>query len=291
MSSVVELATYPGLDDRIVILRAGEIVDAVFVRTERFNVLIDTLDTPETCSAALDLLGQGTHDRPLVVVNSHMDWDHFWGNRAVAGSAIIIAHDKALQRFKAPSVREVLQRKSAEDARFKSVELCAPTVTFADRLHLDGGDLTLELIPTPGHSPDHLAVWIPELRTCLAVDAVETPIPKVWSDDPLDLRSLIASLHLIEGLNAEHVVLAHGQTDSPSIVSQNLRYFETMTERVRQFDWTAGMSDGSDIPEGLRLFDVTPDRPGLSPEALSFYERFHRANLRAAVRSFRELGK
>ena len=291
MSSVVELATYPGLDDRVVVLRAGEIVDAVFVRTERFNVLIDTLDTPETCSAALELLGRSIHNRPMIAVNSHMDWDHFWGNSAIAGRAIIIAHEKALQRLRDPSAGEVLQRKLAEDARFRSVELCAPTITFTDRLRLDGGDLTLELIPTPGHTPDHVAVWIPELRTCLAVDAVETPIPKVWSDDPQDLRSLVASLHVIDGLKAEHAVLAHGQTDSPSVVSQNIRYFETLAERVRQFDWTAGMGDESTIPKGLELFDFTADLASLSPEALSFYERCHWTNLRAAVRSFREFGR
>jgi glyoxylase-like metal-dependent hydrolase (beta-lactamase superfamily II) len=288
MGSGVELATYPGLDDRVVVLRAGEIVDAVFVRTERFNVLIDTLDTPETCHAALALLGQEIHERPQIVVNSHMDWDHFWGNSVVAGKAIIIAHEKALQRFREPSVGEVLQRKAAEDARFKNVELCPPTVTFSDRLRLDGGDLTLELFSTPGHTPDHIAVWIPELRTCLAIDAVEDPIPEVWSDDPEDLRSLVASLRLIEGLDAEHVVLAHGQTNSPSVVRQNIRYFETLAERVRQFDWTDGVGDEGAIPKGLELLDITPVSASLSPEARSFYECCHRSNLRAAVRSFRE---
>ncbi len=107
----LELATYPGLDERIVILRAGDLVDAVFVRTERFNVLFDTLDTPETCQAALDKLGPGVWDRPLIVVNSHMDWDHFWGNAAVAGRAVIVAHERALQRFHGPAVREKLRRK------------------------------------------------------------------------------------------------------------------------------------------------------------------------------------
>lgn len=284
MSSGIELATYPGLDERISVLRLGDIVDAVFVRTTRFNVLIDTLDTPQSCQAALDL-AMDTADRPLIVVNSHMDWDHFWGNAAIAGRAAIVAHVKALERFRDAGVRDVLRRKTSEDARFGSVELCAPTVTFNDRMRLEGGDLTLDLIHTPGHTPDHVAVWIPEVRTCLAVDAVESPIPKVWSDDPEELRSLIASLHLIEGLKAEHVVLAHGQTDSPSIVRRNLRYFAMLARRVEQFDRSLLLDSESDLPEGLRLFDIVEDVPSLSAEAQRFYEQFHRANLQATIRS------
>lgn len=288
MNNVVELATYPGLDERIIVLRAGEVVDAVFVRTKRFSVLVDTLDTPETCRAALDLLGEREHDRPLIVVNSHMDWDHFWGNAAVADRAVIIAHEKALERFLDRSTEEVLRRKSAEDARFQGIALSAPTMTFTDRLVLHGGDLTLELMHTPGHTPDHVSVWIPELRTCLAVDAVEKPIPKVWSDDPSDLRRLVNSLHLIQDLKAEHVVLAHGHTAAPSIVSQNIRYFEALAKRVREFSWTEdGRADPAAI-EALSLLNVTPVSPSLSPESLSFYERFHQANLRATVRADRQ---
>ena len=284
MGSGVERATYPGLDERISVLRLGETVDAVFVRTARFNVLIDTLDTPETCRAALDLVGD-TANRPLIVVNSHMDWDHFWGNAAVGGRSVIIAHAKAVERFGDRSVRDVLKRKTAEDARFGSVELLAPTVTFQNRIRLEGGDLTLDLIHTPGHTPDHVAVWIPEVGTCFAVDAVECPIPKVWSDDPEDLRSLVASLRLIENLEAQHVVLAHGHTDSPSIVGQNLRYFEMLAQRIGQLGRLITIDEESDLPEGLDLFDIVEDRPSLPSEARRFYERFHRANLRATIRS------
>ncbi|WP_062016993.1 MBL fold metallo-hydrolase [Aureimonas sp. AU4] len=287
--SSVELATYPGLDERVSVLRLGETVDAVFVRTARFDVLVDTLDTPETCRAALDLVAVEA-DRPLIVVNSHMDWDHFWGNAAVAGRSAIIAHANAAVRFKDAGVREVLRRKSSEDSRFADVELCAPTMTFTDRVRLEGGDLTLELLHTPGHTPDHVAVWIPELRTCLAVDAVERPIPKVWSDDPEDLRSLVSSLRLIESLEARHVVLAHGHTDSPSVAGRNLRYFETLARRVGELGRAVPVAEGSDLPNGLELSDIVDGISELSEPMRRFYDRFHRANLRATIRSVHGAG-
>lgn len=278
----IELATHPGLDERIVILRAGDLVDAVFVRMGRFNVLFDTLDTPQACQSALDLLGRDVWDRPLIVVNSHMDWDHFWGNSAIAGRAVIVAHEKALERFRSPAVRETLRRKAQEDARFAGIALCAPTLTFPDRLRLEGGDLTLELFATPGHTPDHIAGWIPELRTCLAVDAVERPIPKVWSDDPRDLQSLVGSLRAIQALDAEHVVLAHGQTSSPAIVETNLAYFAALAERVAG---TFVDFDNESLPEGLRLEDFVANAAELPPDVRRFYDRFHRANLRASLKA------
>lgn len=286
--SDVEITTYPGLDARISIIRLGETVDAVFVRTERFNVLVDTLDTPEACRRALDLLEGPVRDRPLVVVNSHMDWDHFWGNAAVADRAMIVAHETALQRYREPDVREVLRQKAAEDARYRSVELHGPSLTFCGAMRLDGGDLTLELLHTPGHTPDHVAVWIPELKTCLAVDAVEDPIPEVWSDDPKDLQSLLRSLSLIHRLGAEHVVLAHGQTSSPAVVERNLAYFAELARRAKTIGWAQEPTEALVIPAGLGLFEVTAEPPDLSPDARSFYETFHLSNLRAVIRSLRE---
>lgn len=232
MDPTVHLATYPGLDERIIILRAGDEVDAVFIRTERYSVMVDTLATPALCKQALGLLAGHMAARPLLVINSHMDWDHFWGNAALDRGVPIIAHAKVLDRLRQPSARKTLDEKKRE-RRFHDVEIFAPTITFTGKtMTVDGGDLTLELIHTPGHTPDHVAVWIPELRICLAVDAVEFPIPEIWSSDPADLRALCASLTRIRDLQADHVVLAHGQSADPAIVDANLRYFAGLRDLV-----------------------------------------------------------
>lgn len=113
MDISVRLTTYPGLDDRIVIVRAGDEVDAVFVRTDRFNVLVDTLGTPSLCREALALLDDQMGDRPLLVINSHMDWDHFWGNSGLDDRIPIIAHAKVLERLNDPAARDKLVENSA----------------------------------------------------------------------------------------------------------------------------------------------------------------------------------
>ncbi|CAM5771379.1 hypothetical protein LMIY3S_03488 [Labrys miyagiensis] len=281
----VELCSYPGLDDRISIVRVENEVDAVFVRTRRFNVLVDTLGTPEQCRMALDLLGIEASSLPLIVVNSHMDWDHFWGNAAIAGRAPILAHASALERLRDPAAQRTLREKASQDPRFRDVELVSPTVTFAGPAVLDGGDLTLELFHTPGHTPDHLAIWIRELRTCLAVDAVEHPIPEVWSRSSKDLRLLRESLGKICGLDADIVIPAHGNTSSPSTVRENLAYFDTLAERVESL--APGQLTDPDLchAKGYRLQDFVSVPTSLPAELVGFYEECHRTNLGATVQA------
>ena len=64
-----------------------------------------------------------------------------------------------------------------EPGRFDGLRLTAPTITFDERLQIDGGDLTLQLFATPGHQPDHCSIFIPEIGMLLAGDAAELPFP------------------------------------------------------------------------------------------------------------------
>jgi len=283
MTFDVSLTSYPGLDDRITVVRAGDEVDAVFVSTERFNVLVDTLGTPSLCRHALELLADRMRDRPLIVVNSHMDWDHFWGNRAIS-AAPIIAHQSAIDRLRDPSALQTLEQKKKDESRFQEVELVSPTLTFSgENMTIYGEDLSLHLLHTPGHTPDHLAVWIPEIGTCLAVDAVEHPIPEVWSNSPDDLRSLRSSLDLIRSLKSKQLVLAHGQTSDPAVLDRNIAYFENIQEAVALVPASELMSAALDQREGMRLEDFVDLPAGMSFEAREFYERCHRSNLAATV--------
>ncbi|RFB84258.1 MBL fold metallo-hydrolase [Rhizobium leguminosarum bv. trifolii] len=285
MNAPVELCSYPELDDRIVIVRAGDEVDAMFVRTERFNVLIDTLGTPEQCRRALDLLEEKAAAHPLIVINSHMDWDHFWGNAAIAGRAPIIAHTAALDRLRDPAAQQLLKDKMNQESRFHNVELVAPDITFSGAMVFNGGDLTLELIHTPGHTPDHIAVWIPELRTCLAVDAVEYPIPEVWSRTAGDLRLIRSSLQRIRDLDARLVIPAHGQTSSPSTVKANLAYFEALADRVDGLS-ERQLADGRlSRSSGFRLEDFVAIPDGMPADTVTFYRNCHETNLGATVQA------
>ncbi len=230
----VALVPHGDWDPRILICRCAPTVDAFIVVTARYVVLIDTLLNPATAGAMLTLarehLGSG---RTLLVVNTHADWDHCWGNQLFAGPdattpAPIIATVACGARFRAGGVATTLaSQRAAQPERFAAVCLVAPTILFDERLTIDGGDLTLELFRAPGHTDDHLAIFIPEIGTLLAGDAAESPFPFAASAEGLpQLRATLARLAL---LRPPMTLYCHApETSGPALLDRNTAYFDRL---------------------------------------------------------------
>ena len=82
----VVLVLNAGWDARILVCRCAPTVDAFIVVTARYVVLIDTLINPATARTMLALARPHlTTGRTLLVVNTHADWDHCWGNQLFVG--------------------------------------------------------------------------------------------------------------------------------------------------------------------------------------------------------------
>jgi glyoxylase-like metal-dependent hydrolase (beta-lactamase superfamily II) len=232
-SNHVDWLPNQGWDSRIHIAANDDLVNVFVVVTERYVVIVDTLINPTTAHALVEHAKPYMEGRQLLVVNSHADWDHCWGNQLFDGPnapfpAPIIAHDKAALRFHDPQANATLQRMQGEAPTiFDDVQLTKPTLTFSHHFIIHGGDLTLHLFPTPGHSADHIAIYIPEIRTLLAGDAAEIPFPLVYNS--LDLPRLRESLKSMAELQADHVLYCHAPpTIGPQLVSDNIAYYDAM---------------------------------------------------------------
>jgi len=281
-----------GVDARVRVFRAGHEVDTCVVTTERYVVVVDTMGTPELAADIMERVGDALAGRQLLVVNTHADWDHSWGNAlfAIPGGrypAPIIGHDQTRRRLLDAEERAYLRERQRGSSRFANVALVPPTLTFTDGLRIDGGDLTLELLPTPGHTPDHISIWIPESRLVLAGDAAERPIPYV--NEPGDLPLLRASLARLAALEPVAVVPCHGGTSAPSLLTRNLTYFDTLEARARSTvdegrlpeDW-AGREDLPDII-GLPFAEAAPDLADAPADVVAFYRASHQCAARAML--------
>jgi glyoxylase-like metal-dependent hydrolase (beta-lactamase superfamily II) len=264
----VERVEYPGLDPRLRVYRCDEVsVDSFAVLTERFVVILDTLISREMMREVVDGLEPEVSNRRLLVVDTHGDWDHVWGNGLFAGPhterpAPIIGHELTGARMQTAEARAELAEKHAEDPAYATAEWIPPTIAVSGSTRVEGGDLSLHLLPTPGHRPDHLAVWIPEIRLLFAGDAAEWPFPRIDAD-PAAFRS---SLRLMRDLKPETVLYCHapGRTD-PGVIDENLAHFGEMERRAREgLDWPADEV----IPPELTRSDLR-----------AMYEDFHRHNL------------
>ena len=253
-------------DPRVRMFRSDPEVDCFAVITKRYVVVIDTFGTPQEALQMMKMLEPELPGRQLLVINTHQHYDHAWGNAIFDDGqypAPILAHQKSLELLhtKAAEAHTYLASKQAENPRFAQAKIVAPTLGFSERFTIHGGSLTLELIPAPGHCEDQVVVWIPEIKTLLAADALEFPFP--YAANPADLPVLLNTMRELKTLGARVILPCHGGIHGPKLIEQNLEYFAHLKTEQTSFEDAV-----------LRL--------GLQPETVSdFYREFHRRNLEA----------
>lgn len=270
-----------GWDERVTAYRCGGTVDSFAVRTERYLAIVDTLVSQASMRAVMDDLASSIPPRRLLVLNTHGDWDHVWGNGLFSGPtarypAPIVGSSHALARMRSAEAGALLSRSQEQHpGRYSSASWEPPTVSFSGDGQIDGGDLRLELLATPGHTPDHLSVWIPELRLLLAGDASEAPLP--WVSTAEALPALRASLHRLAALNARTVLYCHAPgMVSSRIIERNIAYFDELEARCR-----AAVAMDED-PVSTGSWSLEKAVPDLMPDTaqVAFYREAHAAAIR-----------
>jgi glyoxylase-like metal-dependent hydrolase (beta-lactamase superfamily II) len=133
-----------------------------------------------------------------------------------------------------------------------------PWQPTADGQRIEAGDLQLEIVATPGHSPDHISLWHAGSRTLFGGDLlIEGATVVVPGTRGGDLRAYLASLERVAALAPAQVLPAHGPViDEPLALID--RYIAHRHERERQV--LAAIDAGATSLAGI----VARVYPGLS---------------------------
>lgn len=222
-----------GWDQRIVCLKCGELVRSYLIRTDRFVVVYDTLLGPKSGALLRDEALKLADDRPLLVVNSHADWDHYFGNMVF--DEPILGTQAMVERVTGGvGAKELADKRKEHPDSYEPVQLRAPNVALPSEATLHGGDLTLQLLFTRGHRPDHLAIYIPEIATLLPGDCVEDPIPLVDEDSDGSSRTIEELKHSLKRFLelAPTWVLANHAAPELGVtrIENNLKYLEKLQQ-------------------------------------------------------------
>lgn len=293
-SQDLQIIPNDGWDERIRVFQYERLVTTFAVISRRYVVLIDPLFNPSLATTMLDAVRDELRDgRQLLVINTHADWDHAWGNMIFSGPdatdpAPIIAHKLCRERLLSNEARAKLDQKRAEDPQiFAETRLVPPTLTFTGALTIDGGDLTFELLPTPGHTPDHIAVFIPEIGTVFTGDAAELPFPFVGGPD--DIPQMRASLKRLLALEPTTALYCHAPgIHSPEVIQANLAYFDEVEQRAvtaLEADRVPEQLDDTTDLEALIVypFDDIPDVAPLDDDERTFYRAGHHQAIHAML--------
>ncbi len=234
-SNSVEFVPNGGWDERILVCRNAPLIDTFIVVTQRYVVLVDTMINEVTAEKLWERARPYlTPSRSLLVINTHADYDHSWGNQFFAAmNAPIIGRRASVPIFSEPDPLAFLQRVQAEEPDiFGKVTPTPPTILFDEKLTIDGGDLTLHLFATPGHTVDHASLYIPEINTLLAADAAEAPYPMARTTD--GLPAMRQSLAQLAALNAATVLYCHAPTTlGAQLLQDNIAYFDKLDAACR----------------------------------------------------------
>jgi glyoxylase-like metal-dependent hydrolase (beta-lactamase superfamily II) len=235
----LQLIENDGWDERILVCSNGRLVKTFIIVTQRYVLLVDTVINPQTAGQMLawaePYLGEG---RQLLVINTHADYDHCWGNQLFAGEtavhpAPIIGSHRSPALFEQDEAKLYLAKmQELEPEIFNEVVFTPPTLLIHDKFVIDGGDLTVELLPTPGHTDDHYSLFLPEIKTVLAADAAELPYPVARV--PEGLPQMRKSLAKLADLPAETVLYCHAPvTAGRQLLLDNVAYFSAIEAQCR----------------------------------------------------------
>jgi glyoxylase-like metal-dependent hydrolase (beta-lactamase superfamily II) len=148
--------------------------------------VIDSRSTPLDADELRTDLATLTALPVRLLVNTHMHWDHTFGNARFPEATIVGHHDcrrRLLEEGEETRQRLLTAEWAAPEWRmhFADVVITPPSVTFVDRMDLHLEDRHLELRHLGrGHTDNDLVITVDDV--CFAGDLVEEGAPPSFSD-------------------------------------------------------------------------------------------------------------
>ena len=232
------------------------------------SLLVDTLYTLRQTEDMLDAMRATVPAAKAIeiLVNSHADPDHTFGNQLLGG-ARIIATEKAAEDMPAslgPDQTRSLKANTKDlgvagqflertwaPLDFSGIDLVLPTETFTGRKTLNVGGKVVELIDLgPAHTRGDLIVYIPEDRVVFAGDLLFSGSHAVLWSGPVS--NWTGACDFILELNVEVVVAGHG----PLSDKAGLREFRDYLTYV-EAEATEMHGRGLDVLQAARAIDLS----------------------------------
>jgi glyoxylase-like metal-dependent hydrolase (beta-lactamase superfamily II) len=196
----------------------------------RAALAIDTGNSDDDARGLVEVLREQGHG-PARLVLTHGHGDHILGGGLFRG-AEVFAHERcaSVMARHLPALAERYGRPGLAD------ELAWPTVAFAGELRIDLGGKTAHLFPAPGHSPDGIAVYVPEAGVLFGADTAVTGIVPAINDG--DSAVLVDSLRRLIDVGAEVLVPGHGpvvrgRAEVRAALAWSLGYLEGLRDHLR----------------------------------------------------------
>jgi glyoxylase-like metal-dependent hydrolase (beta-lactamase superfamily II) len=278
----------------------AEVADRVWVaRYEWFDVnvsvvggsdgllVVDTNASADAARAVLEDLRRLSAAPVVAAVNTHMHFDHTFGNGVFASEgAELVAHEDAAAELgaHAAAIRSQAEAEAQEDERYAELvatEAVVPGRTFSSALTLDLGDRVVELVhPGRGHTSGDVVVRVPDADAILVGDLVEESAARSgvpgFGDDSFPMEWPM-SLDLVLNLTGPDTVVVpgHGAPVGRDFVQEQRSSIGVVAETIRDL---AGR--GVPLDQALEAAEWPYPREELASAVRRGYEHLPRAQKR-----------
>ncbi len=169
-----------------------------------------------------NVLMEAREDRPIVVFNTHSDYDHHWGN-CYFSPCTIISHAECRENIIKNGANDLKQYREHMRGR---VTLTRPNLVFTDRLRFP--EEGVEFFWSPGHTTDSASCIDHVDQILIAGDNIESPIPYLRGPN---FEQYGTTLRGYMDLRPRYIVTGHDniQTDL-NLLRSNLRYITAFSE-------------------------------------------------------------
>ena len=265
------------------------------------TLVFDTLLTPRAAKD-LRLFSEYLFRRsPALVINSHYHNDHIWGNQAFLPGAHIISTDQTrrliqaegdqrLKHYAAQKERQLADvqqeyegvsedHKAPLEERIQfyqglidelaHLELCLPTITFNNRMNINGSNGEAHLISFAGaHTASDTVLFLPQQSVVFMSDLLFIGHHPYLPDGDPELW--LMALKEVSKMDAEFFVPGHGPVGTLAHLEQMAGYIEHCVQMARTL-----ANDGMASDEYVELVSVPDEyaaweRPDLYYDNLRF---------------------
>lgn len=198
-------------------------VNAGFIAGEVATLIVDT---GANMQSARTIFGYATCASPqnrLLVVNTERHLDHLSGNSLFRELGIDIYGHLGIARTDDEldgAIAELNEcipghaRRQREEARifYSSTRIANPNKIVHGEMQLDLGSISVEVLPTPGHTTTNISVFVPTDGILYCGDClVSGYLPNLEEGSYEDWRTWLVSLDRVEALAPTIVVPGHGE--------------------------------------------------------------------------------
>ncbi len=208
-------------------------VTASLIVSGNTGVLIDAMPYPEEAAQIALLAHRRCPDGVRYIIYTGHEADHTYG-AYLFPKAEVIAHSLCRQQL-IEHGQAALEHAKNISKEFEHVTLRIPSITFDQgtfTLRLPGK--TLEIMPTPGHTQDSLAVLLHEERLLFAGDTIMA-VPTIARGNVDQLRE---SINKVANMQLESIVQGHGEIilrgEIKEMMRRSVAYLDNLQAKVHR---------------------------------------------------------